>query len=180
MRLGPTYIQATRVDWTREMASEIETLNGEVVPEAATGKALNGQQLQAAALEAAGATRKAIAEAVGVSTGAISVWRRDPAYQAEIERLGQATNDQLHAAVVAVQAEIVSGVSAAVKALTAALGAETSEGQPLWGVRHDAASKLLQHGAKLVEPKTTEAAATGPAQAIQINIDTSKPPAPPA
>lgn len=162
------------------MASELETLDGEVVPQASTGKTLTAKQLQSAALEAAGMSRKDIAEAVGVSTATVRNWRQDTAYTAEIDRLTDLSRSQLQPLVTQLTVALIDGSVKAIAQLVEQLSATNKDGDPLWTTRQEAARLLLSNGVKLADaanPKDQQP--VGPTQAIQVNITTEKPPAPP-
>ena len=162
-------------------SEEPEVLDGEVLPAVYTPPSnsnLNARQLQAAIGEAAGMSRRQIAEMVGVTESSIKQWRQKPEYVGEVERVRATYKTALEEPVKKLHEKLINATTDAVAELQHALKAVDKNNRPIWSVRLEAAKLLMQHGIELDKdtrqmlggaPKGAQAAA-GVVQ-LQVNVN---------
>lgn len=152
------------------MASQEPAIQGEVLP-VRSNPNLSQAQLQAAVVDATGATREEIAKVVGTSEASITAWRRKPEYQGEVQRLKQQSQTVLFEAVKRMHENLLDGANDAIRTLRDNLDAIDSRGRPAYAVRHKAAETLLQHGVDVErESRPSAAGAAAPNQAVVVVI----------
>ena len=115
-------------------------------------KALSPAQRGAAALEVSGANTAEIARSLGVATGTISSWRKEPLYSVAIDELGRRSADDLQPIVNRIRNELAQGLLVAIKGLLDNMEAINEDGHPLYSVRQAAFATMLSH-ADLVAAK---------------------------
>lgn len=106
----------------------------------------------AALLEAHGYSKTDIAEQLNVSPTTVARLRRNEDYKAEVARQTARAGEKLAPLLERMQSEVLGSMSAGLDALRELLTAEDDAGNPLYGVRHDAAVKLVETGIKIVQP----------------------------
>lgn len=123
-----------------------EVVSGEVMPPLPNHQSLSPKQIQAAFVDASGASQKQIADIVGVSQSSVKQWRAMPDYKAEVERLTKNAITELEPAMQKMHKELIDATTAAIATLRDGLDATDDRGQPHWATRLRAAEKLVEHG----------------------------------
>ena len=104
---------------------------------------LRPEQRIAAFLDSKGEKREHIAGAVGVNVGTLSRWRAEEAYQTEVAKWASHDLELVTRIVERAKAEIAHAAVRSIETLVAALDAEKKNGEPLWGIRLEAAGMIL-------------------------------------
>lgn len=128
---------------------------------------LTENQEKAAALDAAGESRPAIARACGVHPKTISSWRKSELYATHLSTLRSEMEAALDAKTKSVRLQLLGAGEKAITRLVEALDAERDDGSPEYGTRARAAEVLLS---KIQFMNDAAAGATGPAAAAAIYV----------
>lgn len=102
----------------------------------------DAKRQQGALLDASGHSISEVTALLGVSESTVSRWRRDPDYQAEVERLREKQVQAVAPLLEHIKSQVVEGATKALRTLEDALEATDDDGQPLWTTRMEAASKI--------------------------------------
>lgn len=131
-------------------------------------------------LDAHGHNRAEIARELEISPATVARLRRDPDYQALVAKYAESTSSALKPILEQMSGDVIKGVQAGIKTLIALCEAEDSDGNPLYGVRKDAAAELVSKGLQFLQPHTAPAASGGSTQQLapsitfHINSETGK------
>ena len=112
---------------------------------------LTASDRQVALMDAHGYGKGEISRQLGVSESTIARLRRNDEYRAEVQRLAQRAGDAMAPKLKLATEEMIDGMLAGKNALLEQLEAEDPDGHPLFGVRQDAAVKLVEAGVKIIQ-----------------------------
>lgn len=111
---------------------------------------LTSNAAQAALLDAHGLKIREICETVGCGKTSVLRWRKDPEYQAQVDKYREANLEAVDGLLKRYREHLTDAALEAVEALREQLLAVDENGDPMWMIRQEAAEMILKYTGSVV------------------------------